>query len=132
MSRALTLKKYHDQLQTLKQQIVDFGQTPVKAEYTKEPSEVLDEDTQPLSEMNQVINSNRNQNRAASLAKIEEALARLKNNPNDFGICRECGEEIAVKRLELMPYIDMCAACQQEKDAQNKPGRRKHLTDFKS
>lgn len=131
MSRTLTLKKYQDQLLQLKQQTLHLGKTPVKAEYAKLPSEVLDEDIQPLSEMNQVINSNRNQNRAASLAKIEEALARLKNNPNDFGICRECGEEIAVKRLELMPYIDLCAPCQQEKDRANKPGRRKHITDYK-
>ena len=33
-----------------------------------------------------------------------------------FGRCTECEEPIPEKRLELMPYVELCVECQQATD----------------
>ncbi len=43
------------------------------------------------------------------IRQIEKALARL--DAGEFGICANCGEEIAENRLEALPYTDMCIDC---------------------
>jgi RNA polymerase-binding protein DksA len=40
---------------------------------------------------------------------IDAALARIKNGT--YGICSVCGEEIAEKRLEALPYATTCIKC---------------------
>ena len=82
-----------------------------------------DEDAQPLTEMSQAIASSRNRNRSAVLARVVAALARLDAEPDVFGLCVECEEPIAAKRLELMPYVELCVECQQAKDGQRRDRR---------
>ena len=90
-----------------------------------------DEDAQPLAEMSQTIASSRNRNRSAVLARVVAALARLDDEPDVFGLCVECEEPIAVKRLDLMPYVELCVECQQAKDGHPRAGGRRHLRDFR-
>jgi DnaK suppressor protein len=90
-----------------------------------------DEDLAPLTEMSQVIASKRNRARTDALGKILTALRRLDEEPDDFGACGECGEPIG-RRLEAMPYVELCLECQAERDGAVARGeRRRHLTDFK-
>lgn len=89
-----------------------------------------DEDEQPLVEMGQVIASKRNTARTDVLRRIDRALARLEESPETFGLCKECEEPIG-KRLDVMPYAELCLECQQSGDSAHKPGRRRHLLDFK-
>ena len=90
-----------------------------------------DEDTQPLAEMSQSIASSRNRNRSEVLARITAALARIDDDPDSFGRCTDCEEPIAAKRLELMPYVELCVDCQQANDGPRKTGPRRHLRDFR-
>ena len=90
-----------------------------------------DEDAQPLAEMSQTIASSRNRNRSAVLARVVAALARLDGEPDAFGLCVECEEPIAVKRLDLMPYVELCVECQHAKDGAPRAGGRRHLRDFR-
>jgi DnaK suppressor protein len=90
-----------------------------------------DEDAQPLAEMNQVIASSRNRNRTAVLARVMAALARLQSDPESFGQCTECGEDILPRRLELMPYVELCVECQQSRDQPSGPTGRRHLRDYR-
>lgn len=125
------LAKFHAKLTELRQETAGLGTASVKADKTGLAHEILDEDAQPLSEMGQVIASNRNRNRAASLARIDAALARLQNHPDEYGLCQECEAEIPAGRLELLPFAEFCAKCQALKDEVSKPTRRRHLTDYK-
>ena len=88
-----------------------------------------DEDEQPLAEMNQIIASKRNQDRARTLKLIDEALALIYDDPEMYGLCEDCEEPIG-KRLELMPWAKLCVKCQQLREAPRKGGTRKHLRDF--
>lgn len=90
-----------------------------------------DDDEAPLTEMTQVIASNRNRARTAALQAIADGLRRMIDDPDEYGLCRECDEPIPQARLVLMPQTDLCAACQAEQELANKPGSRKHITDYR-
>ena len=40
---------------------------------------------------------------------VEAALARI--DDGEFGFCSECGDEIALRRLELDPTVPTCVSC---------------------
>ena len=65
------------------------------------------------------------------LDRIRAALVRLEEDPDSFGQCIECGEEIAARRLELMPSVELCVKYQQSRDVPQGPSDRRHLRDFK-
>jgi len=92
-------------------------------------SGVADEDAQALSEMHQVLASQRNAGQAHMLARIVRATDRLAGDPEGFGLCDECEEEIPFARLEAMPYATLCAACQAKHDPPRHI-RRRSTTDF--
>jgi DnaK suppressor protein len=48
------------------------------------------------------------------LAKIDKALVKLKDGT--FGVCEECGEAIAPKRLEARPETTLCIKCKEEQE----------------
>lgn len=46
------------------------------------------------------------------LYRIDEALRRLYAEPETFGRCVNCGNEIAMERLMVVPEAELCADCQ--------------------
>lgn len=49
--------------------------------------------------------------------RLQELLRLLgRMELDEFGDCEECGEEIAPRRLELMPTTAYCAACMRRKE----------------
>ena len=48
------------------------------------------------------------------LYRTDEALRRLYAEPESFGKCSRCGEEIGMERLMLMPQAELCASCQRD------------------
>ena len=90
-----------------------------------------DEDEQPLNEMMQSIASGRNRHAAAQKRRVEHALGKLRATPEDFGLCEDCGDPIAPKRLTAMPFAEFCITCQSEHDADRGPTTRRKLTDYR-
>jgi DnaK suppressor protein len=127
-----TREEHLRRLRALKAELLQEGDDPIEpvrdeAAVTSRP----DEDAQPLAEMSQVIASSRNRARTATVQRVLAALARLEQDPESFGLCQECGEEIPAGRLKLMPYVELCVECQQAHDAPNAPSGRRHLRDFR-
>jgi DnaK suppressor protein len=91
---------------------------------------VADEDAQALSEMLQVLASQRNRGQADLVERIDRALARLAAEPEDAGLCQECEEPIPPRRLEVMPWAVLCAACQARREPRLGAPRKK-LTDYR-
>lgn len=91
---------------------------------------VVDEDAQALSEMLQVLASQRNKGQAELLARLDRALRKASDAPDDLGRCEECEEPIPAKRLALMPYAELCAGCQAAREPKRAATRRK-LTDYR-
>ena len=90
---------------------------------------VADEDAQALSEMHQVLASQRNAGQAEVLARITRAIDRLGSDAEGFGLCDECEEEIPFARLEALPYATLCAGCQANRDPPRHV-RRRSAIDF--
>lgn len=44
---------------------------------------------------------------------IDEALARV--DDGSYGICEECGDEIPLERLRILPFAAMCVDCQSKR-----------------
>src|SRR5262249_8767385 len=91
---------------------------------------VSDEDEQALSEMLQTLASARNQGSARELGEIDRALRKLRDEPEEFGVCEDCGDDIAEKRLTVMPFARFCAECQAAADPKRNVAR-KSVTDYK-
>lgn len=50
------------------------------------------------------------------LAEIDRALRRLYKEPEQFGLCGNCGNEIALERLDIVPWATLCQNCQAERE----------------
>ena len=101
---------------------------PARSDAVAQP----DEDEAPLTEMTQSIASNRNRERSERLSQIAEALALLEEDPEEYGLCEDCEEPIGRKRLELMPWVKLCVACQEKRERDGRaPGGRRNLMDYK-
>lgn len=123
------LKAFQDRLIERKRELIDEG------DFLIEPSKrdavaKLDEDEAPHTENAQVIASRRNRERAREIAGIEKALRRIELEPDEYGLCQECDEEIGQKRLELMPWVEFCVSCQSKIDDPQKNYRRRHAADY--
>lgn len=106
---------------------------PQKIEPNRQDSATVgvpDEDAQALSEMLQTLASQQNRKQAESVRQIDRALRRIESDPDEFGVCEECGDDISEKRLQLQPYVTLCIECQAQHDPKRGEGRR-HLTDYK-
>lgn len=125
-----TLARYREKLLALRAKILGQGDVTLEPSRTDPTAVGGDEDEQALSEMNQIIASRRNRVRTGDLGRVQAALKRLDESPDEFGLCRECGEPIG-KRLELLPFVELCVECQQARDGSTKGPGRRHLRDFR-
>ncbi len=50
----------------------------------------------------------------ARLTAVEEALTRIEEGT--YGRCRDCGEEIPLARLEILPFATRCVDCQEDQE----------------
>ena len=104
------LKEFRQMLQTLAAQI---SAADAKTSGERAPVELDQQAVGRLSRMDalqvQAMALETSRRRAAELQRIAAALARI--DEGEYGTCLECGEEIAVRRLELAPAAPLCIAC---------------------
>lgn len=126
------IERHRRRLVELREQLRREGDVEIEpVRDGEDPTQKVDEDAAPLTEMQQVIASNRNRARAKQLEEIAAALERLDDDPEGFGSCEVCDEPIPPRRLELQPWARLCITCQSEKEADAAPGSRKHITDYR-
>lgn len=58
----------------------------------------------------------------SKLSQIESALQRIEDK--SYGICQDCAEPIAEKRLLVNPYFLTCISCAEEREAEDKQRKR--------
>jgi DnaK suppressor protein len=117
--------KFRNLLEQVRKQLVETGPARIEPN-RRDPATtgVADEDAQALSEMLQVLASQRNKGQADLLARVGAALRKLASAPEDYGLCEQCEEEIPPRRLALMPYATLCAACQAKAEPRTSATRR--------
>ena len=56
------------------------------------------------------------------LAAIDEALGRI--DDGSYGVCEECGLDIAEGRLTALPFTRLCVSCQSDRERESKLNKR--------
>ena len=62
------------------------------------------------------------QMQSQTMEKIEAALGRL--DAGEYGMCRDCQQEIAGKRLRALPFATRCKDCQESAESSEGHERR--------
>lgn len=57
-------------------------------------------------------------NMRANLKEVEEALERIERN--HYGKCLQCGQDIAPKRLDVLPFARFCVTCQEKMESRGR------------
>jgi DnaK suppressor protein len=77
-------------------------------------NEVLDAVESAEADIQEEIEFALVQMKSETLAKINDALARLEQG--DYGYCFECAAEIAEKRLRALPFAVRCKDCEEARE----------------
>ena len=107
--------------------------TRIRDARTDRASEVFDEVDHSDAAMQEEMDFALIQMKAETLARVDEALARLE--AGSYGRCFECGGEISEKRLRALPFAGRCTVCEEKNEQvrgrarQNGQGRA-HLSLF--
>lgn len=118
-------------LTALQRELSEHGRAMIEPNRTSEAEIGDNDDEQPLNEMLQSVASGRNRNHAQMAILIGKSLAKLRDDPEDYGVCEDCGEDIPAARLEAMPYAAFCVACQAKVDGPKSGPTRRKLTDYR-
>lgn len=66
------------------------------------------------STVNREIDYTLEENEERMLAAIDAALQRIEDG--SFGTCRDCNQQIAIERLEALPYTTQCIDCKRREE----------------
>ena len=124
-------KKFKAKLEALQRALQTSQPTEIAPSRAGDSDTGPDEDAQPLVEMLQSIASGRNATQARVAALVARALAKLRDAPDDFGACEDCGDDVAPARLDAMPYVEFCVACQSAHDGPKGLPTRRKITDYR-
>ena len=107
--------------------------TRIREARTDHASEVFDEVDHSDAAMQEEMDFTLIQMKAETLARVDEALARL--HTGNYGRCLECGGEISEKRLRALPFAGRCTVCEEKHEqVQGRAGQdaqgRAHLSLF--
>ena len=56
------------------------------------------------------------------LEAIDEALSRV--DDGSYGLCEDCGAEIAEGRLQALPFTRLCVTCQSDRERESRMNKR--------
>ncbi len=112
------LRKFRETLLDMKGQLL--ADLPDRLKHEADRSKDEGRDTYDLAsdERDREINIILNDRERTKLMAIEDALLRL--GEGSYGICDECGEEIGVGRLKVMPFTRLCVRCQEDLEKESR------------
>jgi len=103
------LAKFKERLEKLKSDILSLIHEEDDTHIVREALDDADQTSDMLArEMGSKLSSSHKNN----LRKVEEALKRIRER--SYGICIDCGTNIPIKRLEVLPFAELCIDCQTE------------------
>jgi DnaK suppressor protein len=81
-----------------------------------EADEVRDEAEESEADVQNDLEFALLQMQSETLTQIDEALLRL--DEGRYGFCLECGEAIAARRLEALPFATRCVRCEERRETE--------------
>ncbi len=108
------LKKFKTLLEAKRDEILKRAKQTLNDDMTLDTNDLPDEMDLASSEYLQSFTFRLRGREKSFLDKIERALQKIEEGT--FGNCEECGEEIAVKRLEARPETTLCIRCKEDQE----------------
>lgn len=90
------------------------GQRESAGELSRMPTHLADAASDTQEAEKDLANANRE---SRQLTLIDDALRRLREDPDAYTTCERCGNHIEGERLELVPWTRLCASCARGTDA---------------
>jgi RNA polymerase-binding transcription factor DksA len=53
---------------------------------------------------------------SAQIADLDAALDTLRESPERFGVCEDCGARVEKRRLRIVPWTRTCVACAERRE----------------
>ena len=107
-----------------RRQILDSVRGRVREERDQRPTGIRDSVDASDATFQTEIDMALLEMQAATLSRIDEALARLE--AGEYGACFECAGPIAESRLKALPFAVRCRACEEQRE--DVRGRARHAT----
>jgi DnaK suppressor protein len=106
---AALIRRQHE----LDRQLIEHQGGLSRAEHARE---VLSQDSDDVShrEAERELDMAINDRDLGELGSVSAALRRLKEGP--FGLCADCGDEIAFDRLKVEPWALRCVSCEARRE----------------
>ena len=108
------LKKFKTMLEEKRDEIVKKAKQTLSEDMMLDANDLPDEMDLASSEYLQSFTFRLRAREKFLLEKVEHALEKIEDG--SFGLCEECGEEIAIKRLEARPETNLCIRCKEEQE----------------
>ncbi len=109
-------------LEKIKKNLHDERQELISKTYSGEVDIDGDETDKIQGNIIATVNQEISSRFAQKILKIENALKRIEDKK--FGLCEECGDEIAEKRLEANPHFSNCISCAEQLEMEIKQRKR--------
>lgn len=81
---------------------------------TKYPLHLADDGTKTIEQEKEFLLASQE---GRQLLEIDDALRRLYRDPERFGVCEECGGEIGLERLDMVPWARLCIDCKRKAES---------------
>jgi len=112
------LEKFRKLLEEKRVAVVENARKTLSDSMVLDPNDLPDEMDLASSEYLQSFEFRLRGREKVHLAKLDLALRKLEEGT--FGICSECEEPIAKKRLEARPETQLCIRCKEDQEQTEK------------
>ena len=116
------LKEFREQLEEQRQELLEKILDTLNHEVELPQEDMADEVDLANVLADQNFNLRLRGRERRLINKINHAIQRIE--ANEFGECVNCGEDIAIKRLQVRPVTTMCIDCKEEEER-----REQHYSD---
>lgn len=111
------LLKFKTQLEQMKEEINADAERTL-SEMTTQNGNIPDPNDRATIESDRNFELRIRDRERKLMNKVEQALTRI--DDGSFGICDDCGEDIADKRLEARPVAKFCIECKTKQEQREK------------
>ena len=120
--RKAFLKKSRETLETMRAQMLKNVQQELHEGRDQNKDEGMDTYDLASDARDREISHILTDRDRGKLEAIDEALSRV--DDGSYGLCEDCGAEIAEGRLQALPFTRLCVTCQSDRERESRMNKR--------
>ena len=120
--RKTFLKKSREILETMRAQVLKSVQQELHEGRDQNKDEGMDTYDLASDARDREISHILTDRDRGKLEGIDEAISRV--DDGTYGLCEDCGAEIAEGRLEALPFTRLCVTCQSDRERESRMNKR--------